>query len=132
MKYVVAIVLLISSLGLQAQKYTELKSDESLTIRTKWQENKEGKKELRLKFKNKAKAHLTVNLEIGFYSGGILAEKALIADCLKKGFWNNWFRPVHLVIMEELDNAAISEDSFKIEVLELSTEQVKECSESDQ
>ncbi|MEQ8908740.1 MAG: hypothetical protein RIC95_06080 [Vicingaceae bacterium] len=123
-------LVLFFSFSLSAQSYEALQENSELTIKTKWKANQAGKKELYVKFKNTAKSRLNVNLELGLYSAGVLAEKAQIADCLKKCFWHNWFRPVHLVIPEDLSNNDIEGDDFEVKVLELKTEEVDECEET--
>lgn len=118
------------TLSASAQSYQELENTEELSVKTKWKANKEGNKELYVKFKNTAKSRLQVSLEIGFYSAGVLAEKAMISDCLKKCFWHNWFRPIQLIIPEELNNKEIEREDFEFKILNLQTEKVEECEET--
>ena len=102
-----------------------------VTLKFKWKENKEDKYEVRVKFKNKAKSAVNVESELGFYSNGVLKEKAQINDCLKKGFWDNWFRPVHVIITDDFSQEELKSESTKVEVLEFNTELVDECRETD-
>lgn len=125
-------ILLLSFNSLNAQMcYDELKVEDNIKVKYKWKENKEGAKELRIKFKTTAKSDLNTDLELGFYHNGILEEKAQISDCLKRFFWNDWFRPIHIVQFENLTKEQIESDQFKLEVLELSTEKVDKCTKTD-
>jgi hypothetical protein len=84
--------------------------------------NKEGKSMLKIRFFNKTKASLKVDLVLGIYSNGVLLEKADIVDCLKKSFLNNFFRPNHLV------ETTISETKgLEIDILNILTEVTDEC-----
>jgi len=114
-----------------AQKYQTLESGDSLEIKYKWKANDAGDLELRVKFKNKVRTHLIVFAELGLYSNGILEERAKLNDCLKKGFWHNWFRPIHIISTETLANESILDDSFKLEVLERNLYNVDHCDESE-
>lgn len=125
-------ILLLTISGLQAQIcYDVMQADKDIKVKYKWKENKSGEKELRIKFKTTAKSDLNTDLELGFYHNGILEEKAQINDCLKRFFWNDWFRPIHLIQFENLSKEQIESDQFKIEVLELKTEKVEKCTETD-
>jgi hypothetical protein len=127
------VLILLIGLGFnaKAQKYQTLNNSDSLEIKYKWKANDVGDLELRVKFKNKAKAYLLVFVELGLYSNGILEERAKLNDCLKKGFWHNWFRPIHIISTETLANESILDDSFKLEVLERKIHQVDFCNESE-
>lgn len=81
---------------------------------------------LKIRFYNKTRQHLTIDLVIGIYSNGVLVEKADVADCLKKSIFNNFFRPFHLVETAIKDNQDI-----EIKVLNIYTEQVDECRKTD-
>lgn len=90
---------------------------------------KEVKKEgpyLKVRFYNKTRKNLEVDLVIGIYSNGVLLEKADIADCLKKSIFNNFFRPFHLIETTTKDKGNI-----EIKVLNIYTEQVDECRTTD-
>lgn len=126
------VILLFTFSGLQAQMcYDVLQTEDDIKVKYKWKENKSGEKELRIKFKTTAKSDLNTDLELGFYHNGILEEKAQINDCLKKFFWNDWFRPIHLVQFENLTKEQIESDQFKLEILDLSTEKVDKCTQTD-
>jgi|GEM_PF-5211151 len=96
------------------------KEKRNLTIDYTLKQGKENNSVLEVKFFNKTRAHLNVDLVIGFYSNGILLEKATIADCLKKSFLSNFFRPYHLV---ETPIKEVQE----VEILNFKSEQVDEC-----
>lgn len=126
------VILLFTFSGLQAQMcYDVLQTEDDIKVKYKWKENKSGVKELRIKFKTTAKSDLNTDLELGFYHNGILEEKAQINDCLKKFFWNDWFRPIHIVQFENLTKEQIESDQFKFEILDLSTEKVDKCTQTD-
>lgn len=111
--------------SVKAKHIEEIKIDQEkrdLAINYSFKKGKEKASMLKVKFFNKTKANLNVDLVMGFYSNGVLLEKADIVDCLKKSFFSNLFRPYHLV-----------ETSFKegqeveIEILNFYSEQVDEC-----
>ena len=57
-------ILLLSFNSLNAQIcYDELKLEDNIKVKYKWKENKEGAKELRIKFKTTAKSDLNTDLE---------------------------------------------------------------------
>jgi hypothetical protein len=125
-------ILLLTINGLQAQMcYDVMQEDEDIKVKYKWKENKSGEKELHIKFKTTAKSDLNTDLELGFYHNGILEERAQINDCLKRFFWNDWFRPIHLIQFENLTKEQIESDQFKLEVLKLKKEEVEKCNETD-
>ncbi|MEX2379180.1 MAG: hypothetical protein WD530_00435 [Vicingaceae bacterium] len=125
-------IILFTFNGIHAQMcYDVLQTEEDIKVKYKWKENESGEKELRIKFKTTAKSDLNMDLELGFYHNGILEEKAQINDCLKKFFWNDWFRPIHLIQFENLTKEQIESDQFKLEILDLKTERVDECIETD-
>lgn len=125
-------LLLLTTSALQAQIcYDVLQSDKDIKVKYKWKENKAGEEELRIKFKTTAQSALNTSIEFGFYHNGILEEKAQINQCLKRFFWNDWFRPVHIIQFENLSNEQIHSDEFKVEILELKTEKVDQCEETD-
>lgn len=125
-------ILLLTINGLQAQLcYDVMQVDKEIKVKYKWKENKSGEKELRIKFKTTANSDLNTDLELGFYHNGILEERAQINDCLKRFFWNDWFRPIHLIQFETLTKEQIESDQFKVEILELKTEEVEKCKETD-
>ena len=133
MKYLILTFsfLLLGISATQAQWcYDKLSEKENVTVKYKWKENSEGEKELRIKFNNQAGSDLNVNLELGFYHNGILEEKAVIADCLKRYFWNDWFRPIHIVANEELTQEELESDQFSLEITDLKTEKVEKCEET--
>ena len=87
--------------------------------------NKEGKKELQIRFKNKTGVPINVDTELGIYDNGVLEERSSIADCLKKGFFANLFRPIHIV-----NTDVLSRKNITIELIELKTKQTDECAET--
>lgn len=121
----VALLLMVNLLS--AQSWEVLKQNEQAVAKYKWKESKEGEMELRIKFKNTSKSDLNVDFEIGFYADGVLEESSEIATCLKKGFLKNWFRNWH-VIQSETDKKL---DEMELEAIELKTEKVDECTETD-
>jgi hypothetical protein len=88
--------------------------------------NMEGKGTLlKVRFFNKTKVNLNVDVVMGFYSNGILLEKADLADCLKKSFFSNFFRPYHLI-----ETSFEPKSDVEVEVLNFNSEQVNECRET--
>ena len=124
------ILLIISSLNAQIC-YNTLKVNENIRVKYKWQENKEGEKELRIKFKTTSNSDLNIDLKLGFYHTGILEEEAQISDCLKRFFWNDWFRPLHIIQFKNLNKDQIESEEFKLEILNLSTEKIDKCANTD-
>ncbi|MFT6166341.1 MAG: hypothetical protein ACJAV5_001174 [Vicingaceae bacterium] len=106
----------------------EIKIDEEkreLNINYSFKQGKEKQSFLKVRFFNKTKVNLTVDLVMGFYSNGVLLEKVDIADCLKKSFFSNFFRPFHLVETSFKEGQVI-----EIEILNFYSEQVDECRET--
>lgn len=137
MKYLLFCLITALSFNVFAQlengekKVMTSETGEYVLIKYKWKANKEGKYEVRVKFKNKAKSAVNVDAELGFYDNGVLKEKAMLNDCLKKSFFDNWFRPVHIIITESFTKEELLSESTKVEVLEFKTELVDECRETD-
>lgn len=102
------------------------KKENPVVIKYKMKESKEGEPELRVKFKNKTRAITNIDVTLGFYYNGILEEEALIADCLKRGFWRSWFRPIHIISGEKFEK-----DDLSIEANKVTLEEVDECLETD-
>ena len=96
-----------------------------LQVFYKYKTLKKDIKGVRVKFKNKTKSALTVDLVVGLYSNGVLLEKSTIADCLKKSFFDNITRPVHIIQSEVFEKEDIT-----IEILDLVTTPVDECRET--
>lgn len=119
------------SLNAFAQKYQTLSVSDSLAIKYKWKTNDEGNEELYVKFKNLAKTDVIAMVELGLYDAGIMEERVMLTNCLKKGFWHNWFRPVHVVNSASLANETILSESFEIEVLKVKIANVDRCDESE-
>lgn len=111
---------------LSAQSWKALKSNEAVEVKYKWKENKSGKEELRIKFKNTSKKDQNVDLEIGFYEAGVMNERAQVNTCLKKGFFSNLFRNWHVIIPEK-GSTTKSLSSFELEVTEFKTEKIDKC-----
>lgn len=84
--------------------------------------DKENKSLLKVRFFNKTKANLNVDLVLGIYNNGVLLEKADIVDCLKKSFFNNFFRPYHLV-----ETGILEIKGVEIDILNILTEETDEC-----
>ena len=106
----------------------EIKIDEEkreLNINYSFKQGKEKQSLLKVRFFNKTKVNLNVDLVMGFYSNGVLLEKVDIADCLKKSFFSNLFRPFHLVETSFKEGQVI-----EIEILNFYSEQVDECRET--
>jgi len=123
------------SLDISAQKernYTEkweyIGEDETLgfMLRYELKENKVGKKELHIKFKNKSKKHLALETKFGFYSNGILEETTEINSCLHKSELNNWFRRIYLI-----ESDALNANDIEIKILEFKHTIIDECRETD-
>ena len=81
---------------------------------------------LKVRFYNKTKKNLEVDLVMGIYSNGVLLEKADIADCLKKSIFNNFFRPFHLI-----ETTTKDKENIEIKVLNIYNKQVDECGATD-
>ncbi len=113
-----------------AQSYRELKAKDGVSLKYKWKDNKQGKRELRVKFNNKSKTNVNVDVEIGFYTQGVLEETVEISDCLKRSFFDNWFRPIHIV-SSSLNNEQLNSSDLQLEASEFKTEQTDECRETD-
>jgi len=96
-----------------------------LKILYTYKTNKEGKKDLRVKFKNKTKSALEIDLVMGFYSNGVLLEKTTIVDCLKKSFLDNFLRPIHLV-----QSDGFQKNDIEVKVLNLIASPTDECRET--
>ena len=111
--------------------YSTMSEKNDVIVKQKWKENKEGKRELRIKFKNKTGSAVNVDMEFGFYLNGIMEEKVVINDCLKKSFLNNWFRPIHIITSETLSNEQLKSDELEVQVSEMKTTEVDECRETD-
>ena len=101
---------------------TEQNKQKELHIKYDLKPNNGKSKLLQIKFKNKTKANLNIDLVVGFYSNGVLLEKADIVDCLKKSFLNNFFRPYHLV-----ETSFKEAQEIEIKILNFYSEQVDEC-----
>ena len=84
--------------------------------------DKENKSLLKVRFFNKTKANLNVDLVLGIYKNGVLLEKADIVDCLKKSFFSNFFRPYHLV-----ETSILKIKGVEIDILNILTEETDEC-----
>src|SRR5690606_22687643 len=102
-----------------------------VSIKYKWKTNKEGKQELRVKFKNTSGSAVNLDLELGFYLKGVMEEKVQLNDCLKKSFFDNWFRPIHIISSESLSNEQLKSEDLERQVTEMKTEQVEDCRETD-
>ncbi len=96
-----------------------------LTISYSFKKRKEKTSMLKVKFYNKTKANLNVDLVMGFYSNGVLLEKAGIVDCLKKSFFSNLFRPYHMV-----ETSFEEGQEVEIKILNFYSEQIDECRET--
>ena len=77
---------------------------------------------LKVRFYNKTRKNLEVDLVMGIYSNGVLLEKADIAGCLKKSIFSNFFRPFHLI-----ETTTKERENIEIKILNIYTEQVDEC-----
>ncbi|MDA9312523.1 hypothetical protein N9515_08600 [Vicingaceae bacterium] len=96
-----------------------------VNINYSFKQGKENETLLKVQFFNKTKVNLNVDLVMGFYNNGVLLEKVDIADCLKKSFFNNFFRPFHLV------GTSFKEvEVVEIEILNFYSERVDECRET--
>ncbi|MEQ8625608.1 MAG: hypothetical protein RJQ00_00870 [Vicingaceae bacterium] len=126
---IVLIGLAISTNAQICYKAMDVKND--VTVKYKWKENKEGKRELRIKFKNQTGSAVNVDTEFGFYLNGVMEEKVVINDCLKKSFFDNWFRPVHIIMSETLTNEQLTSKELEVQVSEMNTTKVEECRETD-
>lgn len=132
-KIQISLLTLLLSIGSVAFAggYEDLKSKDNVTVKYKLKENKEGKKEVYIKFKNKAKSAVNVDTEVSFYMNGILEESSMVNDCLKKSCFNNWFRPVHIIITENISQDKLMSEDLKIEITELSVTKIDECRKTD-
>ena len=101
------------------------KEKRDLNINYSFKQGKENVSLLKVRFFNKTKVNLNVDLVMGFYSNGVLLEKADIADCLKKSFFSNFFRPYHLI-----ETAFKEGQEVEIKILNFYSEQVDECRET--
>ena len=111
--------------------YKAMSVKDDVTVKYKWKENKEGKRELRIKFKNQTGSAVNVDTEFGFYLNGVMEEKVMINDCLKKSFFDNWFRPVHIITSETLTNEQLKSEELEVQVSEMKTNEIEECRETD-
>ena len=111
--------------------YAEMSTKDQVTVKYKWKTNKEGNQELRIKFKNKAKSAVNLDLELGYYLNGVMEEKVAIADCLKKSFIDNWFRQIHIVTSENLSKEQLMSEDLDVQVTEMKIEKIDECGETD-
>jgi len=126
--------LILISLALTANAqlcYKAMSVKNDVTVKYKWKENKEGKQELRIKFKNQTGSAVNVDAEFGFYLNGVMEEEVMINDCLKKSFFDNWFRPLHIITSETLTNEQLKSEDLDVQVTEMKTEQIEECRETD-
>lgn len=112
----------VSIKGKHTEDITIKKDTKKLHINYSFKKKTTEAQLLKIKFSNKTKQNLNVDLVIGIYSNGVLLEKADIVDCLKKPFWNNWFRPYHLI-----ETSVGDKSNIEINVLNLYTESVDEC-----
>lgn len=111
--------------------YETMQQNKDIKVKYKWKENHNGQQELYIKFKTTANANLNTDLKLGFYLNGVQKETAHIADCLKRFFWNDWFRPVHIIQLEDFSKEEIQSDQFNIEIMELKTEEIEKCTGTD-
>ena len=114
--------------SIKSKHVEEIKIDEEkreLNINYSFKQGKEKQSLLKVRFFNKTKVNLNVDLVVGFYSNGVLLEKVDIVDCLKKSFFNNFFRPYHLV-----ETTFKEGQEVEIEILNFNSEQVGECGET--
>src|SRR5690554_767197 len=121
-----------TSVAANAQSsYKVLQENKDIKVKYKWKENQDGKQELYIRFKTIVNANLNTDLRLGFYLNGVQKEEVHIADCLKRFFWSDWFRPIHIIQLDEFSNEDINSNQFSIEVFELKIEEVEKCSGSD-
>ena len=126
MKNLLIILLALSPFTGIAKGEKTVVESEGVYAQYQWKVSKEGIRELKVKFTNKSKSAVNVDLEVSFYENGILEESSNIAACLKKSFFANLFRPYHLVQTESKEN-----DSFEVKLTEFKTVKVEECTETD-
>ena len=113
-------------------KYSILETKQDVSIKYKWKLSKENKKQLLIKFKNKSKVNQNINIEVGFYLNGVMQEKAQVATCAKKGFFNNIFLTVYGVESEMLTNEQIEDEQFKLTLTEFILEETPVCEKQHQ
>ncbi len=132
-KIILSFLLVIgSTFSMNAQMcYQEMSTNDNVTVKYKWKQTKDGEQELRIKFKNKSKSALNLDVELGYYLFGVMEEKAILNDCLKKSFFNNWFRPIHIVKSETLSADQLKSEDLEVQVIELKTEKIDECGKTD-
>lgn len=111
--------------GVQTEKVKIGGEQKELQVFYRYKTLKKDIKGVRVKFKNKTKSALNVDVVFGLYSNGVLLEKATIADCLKKSFFDNFTRPVHIIQSEVFEKEDIT-----LEILDLVTTPVDECRET--
>lgn len=126
-KLIVSLLFLFVTSAASAQLcYKTLQKNEEVKVKYKWKE-KDGKQELYVKFKTLDGSDLNLDLELGFFLNGVQKENGLINTCIKRYFWNNWFRPIYVIQLDDFTKSDIESDQFTLEVLEFIIEKVKQC-----
>lgn len=126
--------LILISLAVSANAqicYKTMSEKNDITVKYKWKKSKNDKQELRIKFKNQTGSAVNIDTEFGFYINGVMEEKVILNDCLKKSFLDNWFRPLHIITSETLSNEQLKSEDLEVQVTEMKTEKIDECRETD-
>tara|TARA_R110002073_G_scaffold255611_1_gene418137 strand:+ start:630 stop:1052 length:423 start_codon:yes stop_codon:yes gene_type:complete len=113
--------------GYEYKSNAQDNQDLYVLMRYKWKKSKEGKAYAQIKFINKTKSAVEVDAQLFFYNEGILEERAEVNTCLKKGFWNNWFRPIHIIENDKFNLNSDGESNYSIEEPELTLKLVDKC-----
>ncbi|MBL4708464.1 MAG: hypothetical protein JKY48_08515 [Flavobacteriales bacterium] len=111
--------------GMHTEKVKIGEEEKELIVFYRYKTLKKDIKGVRVKFKNKTKSALNVDLVIGLYANGVLLEKSTIVDCLKKSFFSNFTRPVHII-----QSDVFEKEDIRIEILDLVSTPIDECRET--
>ena len=135
--FAIVLALIITSLAYSqkpiAERIESLNNNSERTVKLmySWKIEKDGKRYLKVNFKNKTKVAIETYAEFGFFINGVQKEKGIITDCLKKYCINNWFRSYHLLETETLTQEDLKSNDLEIQLLEFKIEETDECRETD-
>lgn len=134
MKTTKLLFLLLFGLGISQAKaqYTEIIQKDQVSALYKWKTDKEGKKQLLIKFKNKSKSPQNINLELGFFLTGIKEETAQVSACAQGSFFANLFPTVYGIYSETLTNEQLEQVEIGISPADFQLEKTEKCEKQHQ
>ena len=115
------------------EKYSHFLDKEKtkeVIVLSKLKKDRSGTSALYVKFKNKSKVPVNIDISFGYMLLGAMEEEADLSDCLKKSCFDNWFRRSHVFYSETLTEKQLTSEDMVIELTKIIIEQTDECRET--